>query len=133
MRTSISLGHERSIVNIKMIKGWYDDVSIMNPVINSHRRKFNDGGFWFPLAAKGSRVMAEKEAIHVYQVVTNTKTQFTVIVAFDYNGDYVPPMFLLLGERLRDNDLSEFPDATYAATKNGWMNSETFVEFLFFV
>ena len=84
--------------------------SIMNPVINSHCRKFNGGRFYFPIAAKGGRVMAEKEAIHVYQVVTNTKTQITVMVTF--NGDYVPPMILLPGERLRDNDLSGFPDAT---------------------
>ena len=63
--------------------------------------------------------MAEKEAIHVYQVVTNTKTQITVMVAYNANGDDVPPMSLLPGESLRDSDLSGFSDA--ATKMAGWI------------
>ena len=38
------------------------------------------------------------------------------MVAFNAFGDYVPPMILFPGERLRDIGLSGFPEVTYAAT-----------------
>ena len=91
---------------------------------------FNADESGFPLAPKPGRVLAEKEARHVYQVVTNTKAQKTVMVGFNAYGEYALPMILFPGERLRDGGLSGFPEATYAATKNGWMDSDTFVEFL---
>ena len=81
-------------------------------------------------APKPGRVLAEKGARHVYQVVTNTKAQITVMVGFNAYGDYAPPMILFPGERLRDVGLSGFPAATYAVIKNGWMDSDTFVELL---
>lgn len=46
-------------------------------------------------------------------------------------GEFAPPPILLFpGERLRDVGLSGFPDAIYATTKNGWMDTETFVAYL---
>ena len=113
MRTPMSLGHERSVVNIGMIRGWYDgvfnylkkEVPGYESLVNSSRRIFNADESGFPLAVKAGRVMAEKGARHVYQVVTNTKTQITVMVAFNAYGDYVPPMILFPGERQRCGSL----------------------------
>jgi len=34
------------------------------------------------------------------------------------------------GERLRDVGLAGFPEAIYAATANGWMESMTFVSYV---
>ncbi|XP_053400574.1 uncharacterized protein LOC128557324 [Mercenaria mercenaria] len=55
------------------------------------------------------------------------KLQITVMEGFNAFGQYVPPLILFPGERLRDVGLNGFMEAIYAATENGWMDSETFV------
>ena len=69
MRTPMSLGHERSVVNIEMITGWYDGVTKFlkkevpdyETLLTSPRRVFNADESGFPLAPKPGRVLAEKE------------------------------------------------------------------------
>ena len=74
--------------------------------------------------------MAPKGVHNVYQVVTNTKLQITVMAAFNAFGDYLPPLILFPGERLQDVGFDGFPEARYATTKAGWMDSDTFLAFL---
>ncbi|XP_060565599.1 uncharacterized protein LOC132724685 [Ruditapes philippinarum] len=83
-------------------------------MLKNPRRVFNADESGFPLAVKSGRVIAPLGARHVYQVVTNTKTQITVMVSFNAFGKDVPPMILFPGERLRNVGLSGFPEATYA-------------------
>ena len=138
MRTPMSLGHERSKVSQEMVEGWFNglfrflekEVPDFEKVIKNPRRIFNGDESGFPLYAKQNRVLAPKGARNVYQVVTNNKVQITVMAAFNAFGEYVPPLILFPGERLRDVGLSGFPEASYATTKNGWMDTETFVAYL---
>jgi hypothetical protein len=51
-----------------------------------------------------------------------------VTASFNAFGEYVLPMILFPGERLRNIGLSGYPEATYATIPNGWM--DTFVKFL---
>ena len=70
----MSLGHERLVVSMEMIKGWYGGVSnFLKKEVPDHETLFNADESGFPLAPKPGRVLAEKGARHVYQVVTNTK------------------------------------------------------------
>ena len=95
MSTPIGLGHERSVVNMEIIKGWYDGVYNLlkkevpdhETLLTSPRRVFNADESGFPFAPKPGRVLAEKGAMYVYQVVTNTKAQITVMVAFNAYGN----------------------------------------------
>lgn len=48
-------------------------------------------------------------------------------------GEFPPPMILFPGERLRDVRLSGFPEAIYATTKNGWINTDAFVAYLHYL
>lgn len=58
------------------------------------------------------------------------KKRITVIACINAYDHYVPPMILFPGERIRNVGLDGFQDALYAVTKNGWMDSEAFVDFL---
>lgn len=138
LRTPMALGQERASISYDMILGWYDvlfaflekEIPDYRNMLKDPRRVFNADESGFPLAVKSGRVIAPTGARHVYQVVTNTKTQITVMAALNAFGEYLPPMILFPGERLRNIGLSGFPEATYSTTPNGWMDSETFVEFL---
>ena len=74
--------------------------------------------------------MVPKGVHNVYQVVTNTELQITVMAAFNAFGDYLPPLILFPGERLRDVGLDGFPEARYETTIAGWMDSDTYLVFL---
>ena len=93
------------------------------------RRIFNTDESGFPLAVKPGRVLAPTCVKNVYSVVTNTKTQMTVMASFNAFGEYPPPM-IFPGERIRDVELSGFSDAIYSTTPIGWMDSAAFLEYV---
>lgn len=136
LRTPKALGQERASISFDMIAGLYGvffaffEKGMPDYRDKAHRRIVDADGLGFLLAVKSGRVIERTGARHVYQVVTNTETQITVMVAFNAFGEYLPPMTLFLGERLWNVGLSRFPEATYWTTPNGWMDSENFVEFL---
>jgi hypothetical protein len=79
---------------------------------------------------KPNKVLASKGATNVYQVVSNTKLQITVMAACNAVGEFVPPMILFLGERLTNVGLSGFEEAVYRTTKSGWMDTDSFLAYL---
>ena len=52
------------------------------------------------------------------------------MAGFNAFGVYVPPMILYPGERFRGVGLEGFPEATFAHTSSGWMDSAVFVEYM---
>jgi hypothetical protein len=138
MRKLMGLGQERANVTIKKIKAWYDalidyldkEVPNYESVIKNPRRVFNGDETGFPLSVKPDKVLAPKGSKNIYQVVTNTKAQITVMATCNAVGEFVPPMILFPGERLRDVGLSGFPESIYATIKNGWMDTDTFVAYV---
>ncbi|XP_060596078.1 uncharacterized protein LOC132750148 [Ruditapes philippinarum] len=132
------LGHQRAIVNKAMIDRWFaglfdylaKEVPDHEVLKNDPRRIFNADESGFPLCFKTGKVLAEKGARNVYNVTTSNKTQLTVMVCFNAFGDYVPPLIVFPGERLRDTGIYQFPDAIYGNSANGWMDTDLFVAFL---
>ena len=96
---------------------------------NPHRI-FNGDESGFPLSVKPDKVMASKGATNVYQVISNTKLQITVMAACNAVGEFVPPMILFPGERLTKVGLSGFEEAVYSTTKSEWMDTKTFLAYL---
>lgn len=137
-RTPAGLGHERACITTDMVTNWYSglfkflqaEIDDYETLIHDPRRIFNADESGFPLAVKAGRVLAPTGAKHVYQVVPSSKTQITVMACLNAFGNYVPPMILFPGERIRNIGLEGFQDALYAVTKNGWMDSDAFVDFL---
>lgn len=134
----MSLGHERACINQDMINGWFDglyahlekEVPDYKSLIKNPRRIFNADESGFPLHVKTGKVLAPTGSKNVYHVVNNTKIQISVMAGFNAFGEYVPPMILYPGERFRDVGLEGFPEATFAHSTNGWMDSVAFVEYL---
>ena len=59
------------------------------------------------------------------------RENFTVLImGGSASGRKLPPLIIFRGKHIWDSWMAkgneEFPDMTYAATENGWMNSETF-------
>ena len=52
------------------------------------------------------------------------------MVCFNAFGDYLPPLIVYPGQRFRDTGISDFPEATYGHSDNGWMDGELFVAWL---
>jgi len=138
-RKLMSLGHESAAVTLDKIEAWFKGVHafLENEFKDEHislltdpRRIFNADESGFPLAVKPGRVLASTGAKNVYSVVTNTKTQITVMASFNAFDEYPPPMIIFSGERIRDVGLSGFPDAIYLTTPNGWMDSAAFLEYV---
>ena len=46
-------------------------------------------------------------------------------------GEFVPPVILFPGERLTNVGLSGFEEAVYRMTKSGWMDTESFLAYLY--
>lgn len=138
MRTPQSLGHERAMINKDMVEMWFStlfkfldsEVPDYKMLINNPRRIFNADESGFPLCIKSGKVLAGVGSKHVYQVVTNNKTQITVMACFNALGDYLPPLIVYPGQRLRDVGLSSFTEAIFGQTENGWMDADLFVAFL---
>lgn len=136
-RVSSSLGRQRAIVTPETIHKWFGDLQcyLMSEVpdwaalVNDPRRFFNCDESGFPLCPKSGKVLAPTGAKHVYEV-TSSKTQITVLATFNAVGDYLPPMIVYPGKRLRDVGQDGFTEAMYAQTETGWMTAEVFLEFL---
>lgn len=82
------------------------------------------------MAVKSGRDLTQTGARHMYQVVPSSKTQITVMACLNAYGNYVTPMILFTGECMQNIGLNGFLDVLYAVTKNGWMDSDAFFEFL---
>ena len=137
-RFAMTLGHQRAFVNMEMINTWYsnlfkflqDEVIGYEDMIQDPRRILNADESGFPLCFKTGKVLAQTGARHVYNVTSSSKQQITVMVCFNAFGDFVPPLIVYPGERFRDTGISNFPEAIYGHTSNGWMDSELLVAFL---
>ena len=132
------LGRERTQVTMSKLEAWYRDclaflkeeVPDWEQLLKDPRRLFNCDESGFPLSVTSGRVLAPRGARHVYQVVANTKLQLTVMACMNAIGDYMPPMIVYPGERLRDVGIENYPDAIYGKSANGWMDSPLFATFL---
>ncbi|KAH3774378.1 hypothetical protein DPMN_175760 [Dreissena polymorpha] len=71
-------------------------------LLEDPRRLFNADESVFLLAVKSAATGSK----NVYQIVTNTKIQITVMASFNAFGEYPPPMIILPGERIRDVGLA---------------------------
>ena len=49
---------------------------------------------------------------------------------FNAMGQYIPPMILFPGKRIRDVGFSDFLDAVYYTTEPGWMTADAFFQYL---
>lgn len=123
---------------MEMVTGWFNtlkehlksEVPGWEDMFKDPRRVFNADESGFPLCTTTGRVIAPTGAKHVYQVVSNNKQQITVMACMNANGDFMPPLIIYPGQRLRDTGMEGFPEAIYGVSNKGWMDSDLFIHFL---
>ena len=60
-----------------------------------------------------------------------TKEQITVSACANAAGDFMPPFLVFPGQKLTSGiGYRDFPDAYYTVTENGWMDRDSFFEFI---
>jgi hypothetical protein len=138
-RTAQLLGHERADISETDVRNWFHDLdhflseeytTTKKDILSDPRRIFNADESGFPLAPKTGKVLAPKGAKHVYQVSTSDKTQITTLACMNAMGQFMNPMILFPGQRIRDVDVEEYQEAFYQCTETGWMTAHVFRQFL---
>ncbi|XP_060791261.1 homeobox and leucine zipper encoding b isoform X2 [Neoarius graeffei] len=132
------LARERASISFEMLQGWYKGLSSFlekvvpdfQSLINDPRRIFNADESGFPLCVTSNQVLTSVSSHHMYEVVSNAECQITVTACFNALGDYSPPLIVFPGQTFRNIGLSDFPEAIYGHTDDGWMDSDLFFEFL---
>lgn len=93
-----ALRHERAAISMPMVQAWYDglfaflerEIQNWELLIKNQRRLFNADESGCPLCMKSGKALSQTGAKHVYQVVSNSKQQITVMACFNALGRHVP-------------------------------------------
>ena len=98
------------------------------------RRIFNCDESGFPLDGNTGRikaVLAKKGAWHVMKRERETKMQITVLGCANATGDFMSPYLVYPGQLMMVRmGYENFPEAIYTQTENGWMDADSFFEFI---
>ena len=99
-------------------------------ILSDPRRLFNADETGFPLAVQSGKVLAPRGAKTVYHVATSEKTQITTLACFNAMGQYMAPLVLFPGKRIKEVNVKDFEEAYYQCTESGWMTAQVFRQFL---
>ena len=95
---------------------------------------FNCDESVFPLDGNTGRikaVLAKKGARHVMKRERGTKTQITVLGCVNATGDFMSPYLVYPGQLMTVRmGYENFPEVIYTQTDNGWMDADSFFEFI---
>ena len=118
----------------KGLRGWYDNYEkvLKEFRITSADQVYICDESGFPLQAGTiGKVVVERGVSNAYQIVSNKKTQITVLVAMSADGKALNPAVLFPGKRPVWNYSIDLPQNSMVAfTDNGWMETGTFYAWL---
>ncbi|GFS22695.1 tigger transposable element-derived protein 6-like protein [Elysia marginata] len=132
------LSEHRARVSEQSIMDWFEEVkhnlALEKIDVNKvdPRCIFNADESGFPLYSQGEVFLTETCNKHVYKVGTDNRKQITLTVlsyAFAA-GDLLPPTTVYPDKRWTHHPWEDFPESSFALTKNGWMDSETWLKWL---
>lgn len=139
-RVGEPLGKERAMVTVQKLERWFQnfeqymkstEVKDGKSVLADSRRLFNCDESGFPLAGKQEKVLAPTGSKNVYSFSNSDKRQITVLACINADGLFLPPMLIFPNSRFRYNPLDGAPqDWFIGRSKNGWINSEVFYEWV---
>lgn len=136
-RIAQNLTITRASVSEDALRQWFDRVAEnhrSNNLLNIEPdRVFNCDESAFMTNPKGDRVIVQKGAASVYQIVSgNEKECVTVLFMFSAAGVMAPPMIVFEGKNsVRKNILEKVPQGwAVGVTENGWMTAESFFEYI---
>ena len=83
-------------------------------------------------------VFAIRGSRNVFKTSAGSKNQITVMHTISAAGEYYPPYVVIAGKPGRVNygtldGMTDIPDMRFWKTENGWMNGESFIQYLRFL
>ncbi|XP_060808094.1 uncharacterized protein LOC132903545 [Amyelois transitella] len=137
-RVSQNLPTSRNQVTETALRAWFDRVESyfkendMLQVFQDPKRIFNCDESGFFLCPKDKQVLVKKGSKRVYNRVANDEKEcLTVLVNVSADGNVAPPMVLFPYKRLPNNIKSTVPSWWGVGnTESGWMNMESFYEYV---
>ncbi|GFO16080.1 tigger transposable element-derived protein 6-like protein [Plakobranchus ocellatus] len=136
LRTPQDLGSQRAAVSEAKIRNWFakakEDILAVDPsLLGCPDRIFkcDESGFQLGGGVK-RKVLAAKVDKHVYQVSNDIHQQVTVLVCGNAAGELQAPLLIFPGQRFFYDPMEGFPEAHFAKSGNGWIDSEIFAKWL---
>ncbi|GFR95833.1 tigger transposable element-derived protein 6-like protein [Elysia marginata] len=135
-RKAMILSDHRARVSEQNIRDWFQEVKnnlaldTIDVTKVDPRCIFNADESGFPLYSQGEVILTETCNKHVYKVGTDNRKQITVLSCASAAGDLLPPTIVYPGKRWTHHQWEDFPESSFALTKNGWMDSETWLKWL---
>ena len=112
----------------------YLDANSTRSLLSEANRMFNCEESGFALAGRTKdQAIAEKGTKIVHELKNSDKQQITMLAAISANGEYLPPMIILPGERLgcNVNPIAGAPKGSFVTgTKSGWIDSKAFFGYI---
>ena len=103
-------------------------------IFGNPTRIFNADETGFPIAPKPVQVLADKGDPHIYQQGSSDKSLITALLVISAAGTYVRPMLIFPGKIFRTDFYNRFyeaiPTGQFGHSKNGWIDTELFVDWL---
>ena len=136
-----SLSAASSNVTWEAIKEWFaatreyiERIDGGRDALRDPKRVYNCDESGFPLNGNIGRVkavLAKKGAKHVMKRERGTKIQITVLGCANAAGDFMSPYLVYPGQLMTVRmGYENFQDAIYTQTDNGWMDADSFFEFI---
>ncbi len=125
------------MISFAMVETWFttlcsylrNEVEGWEAMMKDPRRVFNADESGFPLCAMSGRVLAQKGAKHVYQIVSS-KTQITVMACFNANGGLYASVNCLPWAAVSGHRNFRLSRSIYGHSDKGWDGHGTFIQFL---
>ncbi|GFS20955.1 tigger transposable element-derived protein 6-like protein [Elysia marginata] len=89
-------------------------------------RIFNCDETGFPFNPSNTHVLAAKADKKVSELTGVSRQQITLLGCGSAAGDILNPLLIYPGKRWTFDPAVQFPEATYAKTKNGWIDGKVF-------
>lgn len=127
----------RASVSEEKVRQWFDEVKtylLKKNLLNiGANRVFNLDESAFKIVPKTDKVIVQKGARAVYQIVSSSeKATVTVLFTASASGDMAPPLVLLEQKKsIRRQALKQIPAGWgVGQTESGWMTGESFYSFI---
>ena len=135
LRTADNLERSRAnALNKQVVDNYFETLKVTletNNLVNTPRQLFNCDETFLPLNISSEKVIARKNAQHVYSQSRGTSEHITLLCGASAAGMALPPMIIFSKAFPGGSYKFDGPDdAVYAKSESGWIDSELFLAWM---
>ena len=135
LHTADNLERSRAnALNKQVVDNYFETLKVTletNNLVNTPRQLFNCDETFLPLNISSEKVIARKNAQHVYSQSRGTSEHITLLCGASAAGMALPPMIIFSKAFPGGSYKFDGPDdAVYAKSESGWIDSELFLAWM---